>query len=612
MKVPFYNYLRGTKKQDQTKELSTTETEMLLQHTPPSAGSDTTTTRTNQQENPVMIIQEPDPQDRTTTSVGAVHVAKIPPFWKDNPILWFLQLEAAFAINRIQSDDSKYRFVIVYLDQTILPIVADILLNSPETGKYNKLKERLISALGESTATRIRRLLGSHEIGDEKPSVFLQQLRNLAGAQASDGILRAIFLEQLPENVRTILAISKMQDLDKLAAQADKIVEIAKPRSTTINAVTQQQQTSNGLDNMTDLTTEINFLTRELRRSRRPRSTSRNRQIWRKSHQMRSTLFLEEKCTGKLRSPSRLQAIEDGVPRTQRLTITDKNDKITYLIDTGADVSVLPKRLVRGTLHPTSFKLFAANNTAIKTYGSQIRILNLGLRRQYRWNFIIADVQHPIIGADLLGHHGLLPDLKRRKLIDEKTLLSTNTPIKTTTATTIATVDKGCKYESLLRKYIDITRPTAINQPTHEVFHHIETHGPPVAERARRLAPDRLAAAKREFEGMMEQGICRPSSSQWASPLHMVKKPNGSWRACGDYRRLNNSTVPDKYPLPHIHDFTNHLAGCKIFSKIDLVKAFYQIPVAKEDVCKTAVITPFGVFEFTRMPFGLSNAAQSF
>ncbi|XP_070526610.1 uncharacterized protein [Cardiocondyla obscurior] len=277
MKVPFYNYLRGTKKQDQTKELSTTETEMSLQHTPPSAGSDTTTTRTNQQENPVMIIQEPDPQDGTTTSVGAVHVAKIPPFWKDNPILWFLQLEAAFAINRIQSDDSKYRFVIVYLDQTILPIVADILLNPPETGKYNKLKERLISALGESTATRIRRLLGSHEIGDEKPSVFLQRLRNLAGAQASDGILRAIFLEQLPENVRTILAISEMQDLDKLAAQADKIVEIAKPRSTTINAITQQQQTSNGLDNMTDLKTEINFLTRELRHSRRPRSTSRNR-----------------------------------------------------------------------------------------------------------------------------------------------------------------------------------------------------------------------------------------------------------------------------------------------------------------------------------------------
>jgi len=103
---------------------------------------------------------------------------------------------------------------------------------------------------------------------------------------------------------------------------------------------------------------------------------------------------------------------------------------------------------------------------------------------------------------------------------------------------------------------------------------------------------------------MMEQDICQPSSSQWASPLHLVKKKDGNWRPCGDFRKLNSVTTPDRYPLPHIQDFTYHLAGCIIFSKIDF-KAYFQIPIAEEDKHKTAVTTSFGFFEFNRMPFGL-------
>ncbi len=121
----------------------------------------------------------------------------------------------------------------------------------------------------------------------------------------------------------------------------------------------------------------------------------------------------------------------------------------------------------------------------------------------------------------------------------------------------------------------------------------------------------KLVAAKAYFAKLERDRIIRRSSSTWSAPLHIVMKPDGTWQPC-NYSRLNLVTTPDTYPLPNIQDLLARLHGCSIFCKLDLGKGYYQIPVQEGDVHKTAVITPFGLWDFLRMMFGLQNARQSF
>ena len=136
--------------------------------------------------------------------------------------------------------------------------------------------------------------------------------------------------------------------------------------------------------------------------------------------------------------------------------------------------------------------------------------------------------------------------------------------------------------------------------------------GPPITARFCHLDSTKLEAAKRIFRDWEKAGIVRQSSSSWASPLHMVAKKDGSWCPCGDFQRLNLVTAADKYPVPNMGNFAGQIEGCTIFSTLDLKNGFLQVPLHPSVVPKTAIITPFGLFEFLWMPFGLKNTGMLF
>ena len=176
------------------------------------------------------------PEESTAPDVKPVVTAvalKLPPFWPNDPALWFAQVEAQFVTRDISAQNTKFAYVIGSLQQDIAQEVRDFIISPPAKNRYDKLREELIKRTSESQQKRLHQLLIAEELGDKKPSQLLRKMRQLLGESSlEESIMKQLFLQRLPDNVRIILAsTSETEPIERLAELADKIFEVATPSS---------------------------------------------------------------------------------------------------------------------------------------------------------------------------------------------------------------------------------------------------------------------------------------------------------------------------------------------------------------------------------------------
>ncbi|XP_028166075.1 uncharacterized protein LOC114356893 isoform X1 [Ostrinia furnacalis] len=154
---------------------------------------------------------------------------RVPPFWPEEPAVWFAQIEGQFALSGINVDATKFYYVVSQLDHQYAAEVKDIIISPPANDKYEKLKSELIKRLTSSKESKIKQLLMHEELGDRKPSQFLRHLQSLSGTTVSDDLMRTIWSSRLPNNLQTIIALQKDSPLEAVADLVDHVHDIAPP-----------------------------------------------------------------------------------------------------------------------------------------------------------------------------------------------------------------------------------------------------------------------------------------------------------------------------------------------------------------------------------------------
>ena len=170
------------------------------------------------------------------------------------------------------------------------------------------------------------------------------------------------------------------------------------------------------------------------------------------------------------------------------------------------------------------------------------------------------------------------------------------------------------EIEALLQEFISIIEESKSIPPQLFFDHKIPLleEDKPVNVPPYRYAHFQKDEIEKQVHEMLQNGLIRPSNGPFSSPVLLVRKKDGSWRFCNDYRALNEATIKDRFPIPTVDDMLDELQGTQFFSKLDLRAGYHQVRVHETDIHKTAFQTHNGHYEYLVMPFGLCNAPSTF
>nr|GEW15184.1 putative reverse transcriptase domain-containing protein [Tanacetum cinerariifolium] len=269
-----------------------------------------------------------------------------------------------------------------------------------------------------------------------------------------------------------------------------------------------------------------------------------------------------------------------------------------YEIEIASGVKVVTNMIVRGCRLELKGHTFIIDLIPFG-HGSFDVIIGMDWLSKLRAKIVCFEkiVQIPLPNGDILEVHrerpeGNLKQLKTMKVNESK-----------------------LKYIPVVREFPDVFLEDLLGlPPSREIEFRIDLiHGAmPVAKSPYRLAPTEMQELANQLKELQDKGFIRPSSSPWGAPVLFMKKKDGSFHMCIDYRELNKLTIKNHYPFPRIDDLFDQLQGSRYFSKIDLRSGYHQLRVREEDIPKTAFRTRYGHFEVTVMPFGLTNASVVF
>ena len=313
------------------------------------------------------------------------------------------------------------------------------------------------------------------------------------------------------------------------------------------------------------------------------------------------------------------------------------------LIDTGSDVNLIKAsafiQIGTPTLETKILELNGIGKEKVKTLGTFKMTIGIDDVQMLADIHAMPDDHLPtnvIIGRNFLDKVTLIANSKEVKIMktpqDAKTEFKT---IEDTKKKIVMNEKENCKEESSIflskiaedndleldigqTKYNTIIKnivrdytPIKVEETTVKLKL-ILTDEEPVFETPRRLPKIECDEVQRQINNWLNDGIVRLSSSDFASPIVLVKKKNGETRICVDYRKLNRKIIKDRYPLPIIEDQLDKLCKAKVFTMIDLKNGFFHVPVEENSVKYTSFVTPFGQFEFLKTPFGICNSPAVF